>query len=121
MTVEYYKPNLEPKIQVSEAAKMRLLTVIANTPSACAMRLAIKKTGCSGYSYDLQTISSIVEGDLVLSLDPNLQLYIEPKSYELIKGLQIDYVKQGIQAKFIYTNPQQTGQCGCGESFTIEK
>jgi iron-sulfur cluster assembly protein len=33
--------------------------------------------------------------------------------------LMIDYVKQGLQTKFVYQNPMQTGQCGCGESFTI--
>lgn len=119
MTVEYYRPSSTPDIYISAAAVSRFAQVMAKEPQAIAMRLSVKRTGCSGYAYDLHTISEKTVGDFVLALSSDLDLYIDASSYELLKGLQIDYVKQGIQAKFVYTNPQQTGQCGCGESFTI--
>jgi iron-sulfur cluster assembly protein len=120
MTVEYYRPSSTPNIEVSAAAIMRFTQVMAKEPQAIAMRLSVKRTGCSGYAYDLKTISEKTAGDFVIALSPDLDLFVDAVSYELLKGLHIDYVKQGIQAKFVYSNPQQTGQCGCGESFTIE-
>ena len=121
MTVNYYRPPQEINISLSQTAKQRLLTVIANTEHAVAMRLAVKTTGCSGYSYDMQAITQPIDGDYEMSIDENHKLYIQASTYHLLQGLHIDYVKQGIQTKFIYENPMQTGQCGCGESFTIDK
>jgi iron-sulfur cluster assembly protein len=34
--------------------------------------------------------------------------------------MDVDYVKQGLNYKFVFNNPNQTGQCGCGESFTVD-
>jgi iron-sulfur cluster assembly protein len=120
-TVQYYQPSLEVDMHLSDAAKTRLIKVIQSTEGAKAMRLSVRKTGCSGYSYDLQVVSEMVADDLVLEIQDTYKLYIEVKSYPLLKGLSIDYVKQGLQTKFVFENPMQTGQCGCGESFTIEK
>jgi iron-sulfur cluster assembly protein len=117
-SVEYYQPQTV-NIQISEAAKERMLKVIAATTGAVAMRLAVKKTGCSGYSYDLTPVSNINVQDLVVDIQPPFKLYVDTNSYAFLKGLIIDYVKQGLQTKFVYQNPMQTGQCGCGESFTI--
>lgn len=121
MSVERYVPSKDVDISFSDAAKARLIKVIQATQHAIAIRLAVKKTGCSGYSYDLQPIEQIQADDYVVRLDEHYKLYIDPKSYPLLKGVQVDYIKQGIQTKFVYVNPLQTGQCGCGESFTIEK
>jgi iron-sulfur cluster assembly protein len=120
-TVQYYQPSLDVDMHLSDAAKTRLIKVIELTEGAKAMRLSVRKTGCSGYSYDLQAVSEIFADDLVLEIQDTYKLYIDVKSYPLLKGLSIDYVKQGLQTKFVFENPLQTGQCGCGESFTIEK
>jgi iron-sulfur cluster assembly protein len=117
-SVEYYQPQTV-NIQISETAKQRMLKVIAATSGAIAMRLAVKKTGCSGYSYELTPVSHINTQDLVMDIQDAFKLYVDTNSYAFLKGLMIDYVKQGLQTKFVYQNPMQTGQCGCGESFTI--
>ena len=117
-SVEYYQPQTV-NIQISETAKQRMLKVIAATSGAIAMRLAVKKTGCSGYSYELTPVFHINPQDLVVDIQDAFKLYVDINSYVFLKGLMIDYVKQGLQTKFVYQNPMQTGQCGCGESFTI--
>lgn len=121
MMLKIYTPSAEPEIYLTEAAKLRMIKVIEETADVTAMRLSIKETGCSGYSYDLQGIVAPEADDLVVSLNENktLFLYIDTKIYDWIRGLNIDYLKQGLQAKFIYQNPMQTGQCGCGVSFTV--
>ncbi len=116
--VHYYQPKSSLEMTVSESAKARLLKVVATTVGALAMRLSVRKTGCSGYSYDLQPVLEIQETDLVFA---ECNLYVDANSYVFLKGVHIDYVKQGIQNKFVFTNPMQTGECGCGESFTIHQ
>lgn len=119
--VHYYQPKSSLEMTVSESAKARLLKVVATTEGARAMRLSVRKTGCSGYSYDLQPVCESQETDLVFPMHAECNLYVDADSYAFLKGLHIDYVKQGIQNKFVFTNPMQTGECGCGESFTIHQ
>lgn len=121
MTVNYYQPENRIDITLSTTAKQRLLKVIETTEHAIAMRLAVKTTGCSGFSYDLQAITQVIPNDYEIEINEVYKLYIQASSYDFLRGLHIDYVKQGIQTKFVYDNPMQTGMCGCGESFTIDK
>ena len=119
--VHYYQPTSSLEMTVSESARARLLKVVATTAGAHGMRLSVRKTGCSGYSYDLQPVLEIQETDLIFPMQAECNLYVDANSYAFLKGVHIDYVKQGIQNKFVFTNPMQTGECGCGESFTIHQ
>jgi iron-sulfur cluster assembly accessory protein len=118
-TVQYYQPATKIDVQLTDAAKKRLLSVLRATENAVAMRLSIKKRGCSGFAYELDPVEQVMEQDHQLALDAHYVLAIDPESYHYFPGLVIDYVKHGLQHKFAFQNPKQTGQCGCGESFTI--
>lgn len=115
--VEIYQPQIDVKL--TDAAKKRLLAVIQATDGAIAMHLSVKKRGCSGYAYELEPITEIAAKDHRVTIDGNYILAINVERYEFFQGLVIDYVKQGLQTRFVFQNPKQTGQCGCGESFTI--
>lgn len=119
MTVQHYQPAQVPNIQLSLAAKNRLIKVIQQNKDAKAMCLSIKKSGCSGYAYDLKCVTEISPEDFIIDLDGVYKLTIDIKSYPMLQGLEIDYIKEGLQQKFTYHNPNQTGQCGCGESFSV--
>ena len=56
---------------------------------------------------------------MVVPLADDHLVCIDKSSYPYLKGMHVDYVKQGLNYKFIFNNPNQTGQCGCGESFTV--
>jgi iron-sulfur cluster assembly protein len=120
MTVQHYKPQAEVNIKISESAKNRLVKVIQMTEGGQAMRLAVKKSGCSGYAYDLQCVTELSPQDLIIELGEGYKLTVDLKSYSLLEGLELDYVKEGLQQKFTYFNPKQSGQCGCGESFSVK-
>ena len=60
------------------------------------------------------------EGDLILPLTEDYVVCIDKSSYPFLKKMNVDYVKQGLNYKFVFNNPNQTGQCGCGESFTVD-
>jgi iron-sulfur cluster assembly protein len=119
MVVQHYKPTTSVNIKLSDAAKKRLVKVIENDENIKAMRLSVKKSGCSGYAYDLQCVTEISPEDLIIDLGDGYQLRVDAKSYAFLDGLEIDYVKDGLQHRFVYINPNQTGQCGCGESFSV--
>jgi iron-sulfur cluster assembly protein len=85
------------------------------------VRLSVKKTGCSGFSYVVDFIKDSSDTqDIIQTLPKGYVLSVDKNSYPFLKGMEIDYVKQGFNFKFIFNNPNQTGQCGCGESFTVD-
>lgn len=88
-----------------------------------SVRLNIVKAGCSGYRYEVTLINDqnpITDQDKMFKLDDNLSLYVSRKVFPSVMGTCIDYQKKGLSGELVYENPQQTGACGCGESFTIE-
>lgn len=111
--------NASQGILLSEAATQHVLNYLAKQAQCKGIRFSVKKTGCSGLSYVVDYVDQPSMEDVVLPLKDNYQVYIDKKSYPYIKGLYVDYVKQGLNYKFTFTNPNQTGQCGCGESFTV--
>jgi len=106
-------------IQLSDAAMRHIMSYLEKHQSK-GIRLSVKKTGCSGLSYVVDYVDAPSDKDIVLSLVHDYLICIDKSSYPYLKGMQIDYVKQGLNNKFIFNNPNQTGQCGCGESFTVD-
>ncbi|HVT62371.1 MAG TPA: iron-sulfur cluster assembly accessory protein [Legionellaceae bacterium] len=106
-------------IYLTPAAEQRVLSYLKEHHHHC-LRLSVKKTGCSGLSYVIDYSSAPDTEDIVFSLNSEYALCVEKASYPYLKGLQMDYVKQGLGSKFVFQNPNQTGQCGCGESFTTK-
>lgn len=107
-------------ITFSEAAIRHALSYLRQQKDSKGIRLSVKKTGCSGLSYVVDYVIAPEPQDLVQALSENYQLYIDKASYPFLKGMSIDYVKQGLNYKFVFNNPNQKGQCGCGESFTVD-
>ena len=116
-----HSSSTTPSVSWSEAAKDRLLAYMATQGDCKAVRLSVKKTGCSGLSYVIDYVNAPMENDIVLVLADDCSICIDKSSYSYLKGIHIDYVKQGLNQKFVFNNPNQTGQCGCGESFTVDE
>lgn len=82
------------------------------------LRLAIRKTGCSGYAYVVNYADAVEPGDKVFD-SQGVRVLVDPKSLELIDGTEVDFVRQGLSEAFRFRNPNVSGECGCGESFSI--
>jgi iron-sulfur cluster assembly protein len=105
-------------ITITPAANERMRHFLAGTPAAAGVRFGVKRTGCSGFAYVVDLASSIDEGDQRLEVD-GVTLIVNGKSLAMVEGTVIDFQRQGLNASFVFHNPNATGECGCGESFTV--
>lgn len=113
-------PSPEDAVTLTPAALAHLKSALAKRGQGIGLRLSVTKTGCAGYGYVVDFIDETNETDIVFSLPSDLVVAIEPQYFSLLKGTRIDYVRKGLNEVFVYENPNQSGECGCGESFTVE-
>jgi iron-sulfur cluster assembly protein len=105
-------------ITITPAASERMRHFLASTPAATGVRFGVKRTGCSGFAYVVDLAEAMDEGDQLVEVD-GLPLIVNDKSLALVQGTVIDFQRQGLNASFVFHNPNATGECGCGESFTV--
>jgi iron-sulfur cluster assembly protein len=105
-------------ISLTESAADRVRTRLAQRGRGLGLRLGVKETGCSGFSYVVDYADDARPEDLVFE-DQGVRVYIDPHSLALVDGTRIDFVRQGLNEAFRFENPNVKGECGCGESFTV--
>ena len=105
-------------ITVTPAARDRMRHFLAATPTAAGVRFGVKRTGCSGFAYVVDLADALGEGDQLVDVG-DLPLIVNDKSLGMVEGTVIDFQRQGLNASFVFHNPNATGECGCGESFTV--
>ena len=105
-------------IKVSDAAAMRAKSFLENRGSGIGLRLGVKTTGCSGLAYVLEFVDDLNEDDQLFSVD-DVNIIIDTKSLVYLEGIELDFVKEGLNEGFKFTNPNAKGECGCGESFNV--
>ncbi len=84
---------------------------------AGGLRVSVQPGGCSGFKYGLLIEDAPAEDDLVLDQD-GFKVFIDPFSAQYISGVTIDYVSSMQGSGFTFKNPNATGGCGCGSSFS---
>ncbi|MCG8368913.1 MAG: iron-sulfur cluster assembly accessory protein [Proteobacteria bacterium] len=105
-------------ISLTDAAADRVRSYLGKRESGLGLRLGVKKTGCSGYSYVINYAEEIA-GDDVVFVDRGVRVVVDPEALALIDGTEIDFVKNGLNEAFSFRNPNIKGECGCGESFNV--
>ena len=86
--------------------------------SGVALRLGVRKTGCSGWAYEVSVASELDNDDHVFE-DKGVKILIDHESLPYLEGSSIDFIVTGLNRTFQFDNPNATDECGCGESFTI--
>ncbi|MDG6881222.1 Iron-sulfur cluster assembly protein [Phocoenobacter uteri] len=105
-------------ITLTETAANRVKLFLDKRGKGIGLRLGIKTSGCSGLAYVLEFVDELNEEDHVFE-QHGIKIIVDPKSLIHLEGTQLDYVKEGLNEGFKYTNPNVKDECGCGESFYV--
>ena len=105
-------------LSLTENAASHIASYLGDRGKGLGIRLAVKTTGCSGLMYVLEPVDEPQPEDLKFD-SKGIDVYVDPKSLIYLDGTEMDYVKKGLNEGFEFKNPNQSGECGCGESFTV--
>ena len=86
-------------------------------PETAGLRVRVVPGGCSGFQYSLNIEEDSRQGDFILD-QGGVKLFVDMFSAQYLNGVKIDYVTGVMGSGFTFTNPNATGSCGCGTSFT---
>jgi len=86
-------------------------------PETAGLRVRVVPGGCSGFQYSLNIEEASREGDHVTEMG-GVRLFVDMFSAQYLNNVKIDYVTGMMGSGFTFTNPNATGGCGCGTSFT---
>src|ERR1700751_5814391 len=107
-------------LSVSEAAAEEIRKFMAGEeglPETSGLRVRVVPGGCSGFQYSLNIEEESRQGDFILE-EKGVRLFVDIFSAQYLNGVEIDYVTNVMGSGFTFKNPNATGSCGCGSSFT---
>ncbi|HQT78254.1 MAG: Fe-S cluster assembly protein HesB [Rhodospirillales bacterium 20-64-7] len=109
---------LPPLMTLTDAAADRLRALYEKGEQGKLLRIAVKTKGCSGLSYDMSWTDEPAPSDEVVS-DKGLTVLVDRKASLFLIGTVMDYEVKSLTSGFTFTNPNEKGRCGCGESFHV--
>ncbi len=109
---------LPPLMTLTEAAADRLRGLYAKGEQGKLLRIGVKTKGCSGMSYDMSWTEAAAPTDEVVK-DRDLTVLVDRKASLFLIGTVMDYEVKAMTTGFTFTNPNEKGRCGCGESFHV--
>ena len=87
------------------------------TPEQGGLRVSVQPGGCSGFKYGLLIEDAAADDDLIVE-QQGFRVFVDPFSAQYLSGVVIDYVSSMQGSGFTFKNPNSTGGCGCGSSFS---
>jgi iron-sulfur cluster assembly protein len=106
-------------MKLTERAAERIKALMAERGAdTTALRLGIKKGGCAGMEYTMEWTSQQDPLDEVVE-SHGAKVLIDPMAVMYLLGTEMDYRTDKLSAQFVFTNPNQTSACGCGESVNL--
>jgi len=105
-------------ISVTDIASKKIKSNLTKRGQGMGIRLGVRTTGCSGLAYVLEYVDEVKDEDITVEQD-GFVVVVDPKSSAYLTGVEVDYVRQGLNEGFEFRNPNERDRCGCGESFRI--
>jgi len=107
-------------MSLTDAAVERINEIIEDSATpVMGVRVGIKDAGCAGQSYTLAYVSEPVKGDDHIE-EKGVHVFVEPKATLFLLGTVMDFEEDILKSGFTFKNPNQTGECGCGESVQLK-
>tara|TARA_Y100000590_G_scaffold92544_2_gene104651 strand:- start:3353 stop:3709 length:357 start_codon:yes stop_codon:yes gene_type:complete len=113
--------SFDPKaFRLSNAAVNHFKNIFPKEGASKGIRFSVEEaSGCSGYTYAMDFVREIADEDIMFDCQ-DLRVYIDPNSFNYLKGTTVDFVKEGVNEEVKFLNPNVKAVCGCGESFEID-
>lgn len=105
-------------ISLTELAAEKVKTQLERRGKGLGIRVAVKTTGCSGLSYVIEYVD-IPQPEDMSFVTHGIHVFVDPKSLVYVDGVEMDWVRNGLNEGFDFKNPNEKARCGCGESFTV--
>ena len=105
-------------ITMTPAAAERVKSFLVSRGKGIGLRLGLRTSGCSGMAYVLEFVDDLNADDEVFDIE-DVKIIIDAKSFVYLQGIELDFIKEGLNEGFQFNNPNVKGECGCGESFTV--
>ena len=122
-TGEATRPRRErPKaLRLTDAAAEQILAAIGKAENpVVGILMGLKNAGCAGMTYTMDYAEQQNPLDEVVE-DKGVRILIDPKAILFLIGTEMDFVRDKMQARFVFNNPNQTSACGCGESVALKQ
>jgi iron-sulfur cluster assembly protein len=107
-------------ITLTEKAVEKIKTQIKNRGTGDGIRLGVRTTGCSGLAYTMEYVDKYeFEEGVINYAQKGFVVLVDLKSDVYLKGITMDWVRNGLNEGFDFKNPNERDRCGCGESFRV--
>ncbi len=99
-------------------AKRVRVVVIGGLPDTAGLWVGVVEGGCSGLNYDVRIAEGPHSGDTILEIN-DTRVFVNEFSAQYISGMIVDWISSMQESRFVFQNPNETGNCGCGISFSV--
>lgn len=110
--------QINPIIHLTQNASNRVKRHLQKRGSGIGIRVGVKTTGCSGYTYVLEFVDNLMENDTAIEVD-TFKVVIDKQHIPYVQGMTLDFIRNGLNEGFSFLNPNERDRCGCGESFRV--
>ncbi len=107
-------------VTITERAATKIVTILeqqGKSASSHGLRVDIESGGCSGFSYKMDMAEASPDDQMFES--GQARVFVDSKAMLFLGGSTLDYIESLTGAGFTVRNPNATGTCGCGTSFSV--
>ena len=105
-------------LNLTERAARRIQQSINNRGAGIGLRLGVRTAGCSGMAYTMEFADHKEAADCEFE-SRGVTLLVDTQCLPYLNGMELDFVREGLNEGFKFNNPNSKAECGCGESFTV--
>ncbi len=129
MTIETFDPSSSgaadklattnsQQVCMTKSAMTHIRKLLKNS-NAIGVRIGVKKSGCSGFKYDIEFVTTALNEDTCFQIADDIALYVPTEYLEMLQGTEVDFATEGLNSTIKFNNPNAKDLCGCGESFSV--
>ena len=105
-------------IQLTPRAVEHVRRKLRGQDHVVGLRLGVRASGCSGFAYTVGLAEQVGADDQAFEVE-DLTVVVDRKSLPFLEGMEVDFIREGLNERLTFRNPNVKEQCGCGESFAV--